>query len=174
MLNPKIAEAFNKQINAELYSAYLYVSMSAYFEARSLEGMANWMRIQAQEEVGHAMKFFNFLNDRDGRVILAAIDQPKTEWDSPAEAFQDAYQHEQKVTGLINGLSALATAEKDYASHNFLEWFVAEQVEEENAVRTILDQFKLAGSDGVGQLILDERLGKRPAAASAAPQAGTP
>jgi len=174
MLNPKIEEAFNKQINAELYSAYLYLSMSAYFEARSLGGMANWMRIQAQEEVSHAMKFFTFLNDRDGRVILAAIDQPKTDWDSPAEAFQEAFQHEQKITALINDLSALATAEKDFASHNFLEWFVAEQVEEENAVRTILDQFKLAGSDGVGQLILDERLGQRTAAPSAAPETGAP
>jgi len=173
MLNPKIEEAFNRQINAELFSAYLYLSMSAYFEARSLEGMANWMRIQAQEEVGHAMKFFNFLNERDGRVILAAIDQPKTDWGSPAEAFQDAYEHEQKITGLINDLSALATAEKDFAAHNFLEWFVAEQVEEEDTVRTILDQFKLAGTDGLGQLILDERLGKR-AAVSAASEAGTP
>ncbi len=168
MLNPKIQDAFNKQINAELFSAYLYLSMSAYCESQSLEGMASWMRFQAQEEMGHAMKFFNFLNDRDGRVTLTGIEGPKTEWNSAREVFADAYAHEQKITGLINDLSNLATAEKDHASHNFLEWFVAEQVEEENTVRTIVDQLKMAGENGVGQLILDERLGQRAAQPAAA------
>lgn len=168
MLNPQIQDALNKQINAEFHSAYLYLSMSAYFEARSLAGMANWMRIQAQEELGHAMKFFNFINDRDGRVSLTEIEGPKTEWGSALEAFQDAYAHEQKITGMINDLSNLATSAKDHAAHNFLEWFVAEQVEEENTVRTIVDQLELVGADGVGQFILDRELGQRTAAPQAA------
>jgi len=168
MLNPEIQDAFNKQINAELYSAYLYLSMAAHFEAQSLVGMAHWMRIQAQEEVGHAMRFFDFIHDRDGRVTLTEIASPKTTWSSPLEVFQDAYEHEQKVTGLINGLSNLAANSKDHAAHNFLEWFVNEQVEEENTVRTIVDQLKLVGENGVGQVIMDGRLGQRAAAPAAA------
>ncbi len=164
MLNPEIQDAFNKQINAELHSAYLYLSMSAHFEAQSLAGMANWMRIQAQEETGHAMRFYNFINERDGRVTLTGIEGPKTEWSSPLEVFQDAYEHEQKITAMINDLSSLSASLKDHAAHNFLEWFVAEQVEEENAVRTIVDQLKLVGEDGVGQFILDGQLGQRTAA----------
>jgi ferritin len=167
-LNPEIQDAFNKQINAELYSAYLYLSMAAHFEAQSLVGMAHWMRIQAQEEVGHAMRFFDFIHDRDGRVTLTEIASPKTEWSSPLEVFQDAYEHEQKVTGLINGLSNLAANSKDHAAHNFLEWFVNEQVEEENTVRTIVDQLKLVGEDGVGQVMMDGRLGQRTAAPASA------
>jgi len=171
MLNPEIQDAFNRQINAELYSAYLYLSMAAHFEARSLVGMAHWMRVQAQEEVGHAIRFFDFINDRDGRVTLTEIAGPKTKWSSPLEVFQDAYEHEQKVTGLINGLSNLAANSKDHAAHNFLEWFVNEQVEEENTVRTIVDQLKLVGEDGVGQVMMDGRLGQRAAApAGAQPQ----
>lgn len=164
MLNPEIQDAFNKQINAELHSAYLYLSMSAHFEAQSLAGMANWMRVQAQEETGHAMRFYNFINERDGRVTLTGIEGPKTEWSSSLEVFQDAYEHEQKITAMINDLSNLAASLKDHAAHNFLEWFVAEQVEEENAVRTIVDQLKLVGEDGVGQFILDGQLGQRTAA----------
>lgn len=161
MLSPEIQDALNKQLNAEFYSAYLYLSMSAYFEAQSLEGMANWMRIQAQEETGHAMKFFDFINERNGRVVLAEIEGPKKDWDRPLEAFQDAYEHERKVTAMINDLSNLATAAKDHAAHNFLEWFVAEQVEEEDTVLTIVDQLKLVGDDGVGQFMLDRQLGER-------------
>ena len=168
MLNPEIQDAFNEQINAEFFSAYLYLSMAAHFEAQSLEGMANWMQVQAQEETGHAMKFFNFINERDGRVALAEIERPKTEWNSTLEVFQDAYAHEQKITGMINELSNLAATTKDHAAHNFLEWFVAEQVEEEDTVRTIMDQLKLVGDDGVGQFIMDGQLGQRTAAAAAA------
>jgi ferritin len=168
MLNPEIEDAFNKQINAELSSAYLYLSMAAHFEAHSLVGMAHWMRIQAQEEVGHALRFFDFIHDRDGRVTLTEIERPQTKWDSPLEVFQDAYAHEQKITGMINGLSNLAANSKDHAAHNFLEWFVNEQVEEENTVRTIVDQLKLLGEDGVGQFILDGQLGQRTAAPAAA------
>lgn len=169
MLSREMQDAFNKQINAEFHSAYLYLSMAAHFEAQSLEGMANWMRIQAQEEVGHAMKFFSFINERDGRVTLTEIEAPKTEWNSPLEVFQDAYAHEQKTTGMINDLSNLAAVSKDHAAHNFLEWFVAEQVEEENTARTIVDQLKLVGDAGVGQFMLDGQLGQRTAAPAAAP-----
>src|SRR3974377_1364560 len=108
MLNPKIQEALNKQINAELFSEYLYLSMSAYFEAVSLKGMAQWMRVQAGEEHGHAMKFFDYINNRDGRVTLTQIEAPKIDWKSALDVFEDALKHEQKVTGLINDLSNMA------------------------------------------------------------------
>jgi ferritin len=168
MLNSEIQDAFNRQINAEMYSAYLYLSMAAHFEGRSLPGMANWMKVQAQEEMGHAMKFFDFINECDGRVTLTAIDGPKTEWGSSLEVFQDAYQHEQKVTAMINELVSLADRLHNHAARNFLEWFVAEQVEEEDSVRTICDQLKLVGEDGVGQFMLDGQLGQRTAEAQQA------
>jgi ferritin len=167
MLSAQIQEALNKQINAELYSEYLYLSIAAYFEAESFRGMAQWMRIQAGEEHLHAMKFYDFINDRNGRVTLAQIEAPKTQWSSPLEAFEDAYKHEQKITGLINDLSNLAQAEKDHAAHNFLEWFVNEQVEEEAAALNIVDQLKLVGASGVGLYMVDQQLGQRTAAASA-------
>ena len=168
MLKKKIQTAFNKQLNAEVYSAYLYWSMSAHFESLNLKGFASWMRIQALEEMTHAEKFFNFINERDGRVTLTQIESPKTEWNSTPEVFQDAYAHEQKITGMINELSNLAASSKDHAAHNFLEWFVAEQVEEENTVRTIVDQLKLVGDNGVGQFILDGQLAQRTAVSAVA------
>lgn len=161
MLNKKIEEAFNKQINAELYSSYLYLSMSACFESKSLKGMANWMRIQAQEELTHVMKFFDFINDRSGRVLLGEVEAPKTEWDSPIEAFKEAYGHECKISGLINGLVDLSLAESDHAANAFLQWFVTEQVEEEATASTIVDQLSLIGDDGVALLMLDNELGRR-------------
>jgi ferritin len=167
MLSPKILEALNKQINAELFSEYLYLSMSAHFEAVSLTGMAQWMRAQASEEHGHALKFFDYINNRDGRVTLTQIEAPKTEWKSALDVFEDALKHEQKVTGLINDISNLAFAEKDHASHDFLEWFVKEQVEEEAVARKIVDQLKLIGGDGTGLYMIDQQLGQR-----AAPGAG--
>ena len=126
------------------------------------------MRIQAQEELGHGLKFYDFINDRNGRVTLVQVEGPKTEWDSAANAFEEAYQHEQKITGLINGLVDLAVAEKDHATETFLQWFVTEQVEEEATVSTILDQLKLVGDNGVALYMLDGQLGQRPAAAAAA------
>ena len=171
MLSPKILEALNKQINAELFSEYLYLSMSAHFEAASLKGMARWMRAQAGEEHGHALKFFDYVNDRDGRVTLAQIDAPKTDWKSAIDVFEDALKHEQKVTGLINDISNLAFAEKDHASHDFLEWFVKEQVEEESVARTIVDQLKLIGGDGTGLYMIDQQLGQRGSAAPPAANA---
>jgi ferritin len=161
MLNPKIEAALNSQINAELYSSYLYVSMSAYFDSQNLAGMANWMRIQAQEEVTHAVKFFDFVNERDGRVLLTQIEGPKTEWTSPLDVFEEAYAHEQKVTGLINDIVDLSLGEKDHASNAFLQWFVTEQVEEEAAAKTIVDKLKMIGDNPVALYILDGELGTR-------------
>jgi ferritin len=161
MLNPKVQDAFNKQINAELFSSYLYLSMAAYFEADNLKGMAHWMRIQAGEENAHAMRFFDYINDRSGRVTLGPIEAPKTEWKSPLEAFEDSYQHEQKITGMINALMNLVGAEKDGASHDFLEWFCREQVEEEAQVELIVAQLKLAGDNGLGRYMIDQQLGQR-------------
>jgi ferritin len=170
MLSPNVQGPLNKQINAELYSAYLYLSMSAYFESQNLAGMANWMRVQAQEEMVHAMKFFDFINDRDGRVLLTQVESPKTEWTSPLEVFQDALKHEQKVTALINQLVDLSTSEKDHAANTFLQWFVTEQVEEESSAQTIVNKLKLAGDSPMAWLMLDGQLGQR----TFTPPAATP
>lgn len=161
MISDNMKDAFNKQINAELYSSYLYLSMSAYFESINLPGFANWMRCQAQEELVHAMKFYNFMNDRGSRVSLAAIDGPPVKWESPLHAFQDAYAHEQKVTALINNLVDLATAGKDHASTSFLQWFVNEQVEEESSADKVVQQLHLAGENGSGLFMIDRELGTR-------------
>jgi ferritin len=161
MLSPTIEQKLNDQLNAELYSAYLYLSMSAYFESSELDGFANWMRVQEQEEKVHAMKFFDFINSRGGRVRLRAIDGPPTDWQSPADAFEQTYSHEQKVTGLINALSSAAVAESDHATQTFLQWFVNEQVEEEESANRILRNLKIIGSDGTGLLMLDRELAQR-------------
>ncbi|MCC6123797.1 MAG: ferritin [Pirellulales bacterium] len=174
MLNAKIQDAFNQQINAEMFSEYLYLSMAAHFESESLKGMANWMKIQAGEEHMHAMKFYGFILDRGGKVVLKQIDAPKTAWKSPLDAFQDVYQHEVKITGLVNGLANLAIEEKDHAAHQFLEWFVNEQVEEEAAAQLVVDQLKLVGDNGVAIYMIDQELGQRqPAAAAGAAAAAT-
>ncbi len=165
MLKPKMQEALNRQINAELFSSYLYLSMAAYFESAGLGGMAGWMQVQAAEEQNHAMRLFAFVNERDGRVLLDAIDKPKADWSAPLEAFQEAYQHEQKVTALINDLVDLATGEKDHATVSFLQWFVNEQVEEEATARAICDKLKLVGDNGPALLMMDAELARRPAAA---------
>ena len=161
MLNPKIQDAFNKQINAEVFSSYLYLSMSTYFDSQNLKGMANWMLIQAQEELQHAMKFLDFINERGGRVLLTQVEGPKTEWSSPLDAFEDAYRHECKVTGMINDLVDLSLSEKDHAANVFLQWFVTEQVEEEASAQEIADQLKLAGDQGGVLFMLDRELGTR-------------
>ena len=161
MFNQKIQDAFNKQLNAELFSSYLYLSMSAYFDSQTLKGMANWMRMQAQEEVQHAMKFYDFINDRGGRVVLAPVEGPETEWDSPLAAFEGAHKHECKVTGLIHDLVDLAIKEKDHAANAFLQWFVTEQVEEEASVTEIADKLRLVGDRGGVLFMLDKELGQR-------------
>jgi ferritin len=161
MIKTNIQEAFNKQINAELYSAYLYLSMSAYFESASLPGLANWMRVQAQEEVSHAMKFYSFIVERGGKVTLKAIEGPPVKWNSPLHAFEAAYKHEQKVTGLINGLVDLALKEKDHASHVFLQWFVSEQVEEEASADEIVQKLKRIKNAPHALYMLDKEMGQR-------------
>ncbi|MCA1961262.1 MAG: ferritin [Desulfomonile sp.] len=161
MISDKIQEAFNNQIVAELYSSYLYLSMSAYFESINLKGFAHWMRCQVQEELVHAMKFYMFVNERGGTVKLSAIDGPSTSWASPLAAFQDAYAHERKVTGLINSLVDLAIPEKDHASNAFLQWFVTEQVEEESSADEVIKKIQLAGEQGGGMFMLDRELAAR-------------
>jgi ferritin len=166
-LTPKIEEALNRQINAELHSAYLYLSMAAYFESENLSGMGTWMRVQAQEELTHAMKLFDFINERDGRVTLTELEGPQTEWRSPLDAFQGAYAHECKISALINQLVDLSIQESDHAANAFLQWFVSEQVEEEATAKSIVDKLKLAGDNSVALLMLDGELGQRtPAPAS--------
>lgn len=168
MLNPKIQDAINDQINAELYSSYLYLSMAAYFRSLSLDGMAHWMEIQAQEELGHVMRFFNFVNDRDGRVKLGPVEGPKVEWESPQNAFKDAYDHECKISRRISDLTSLANAESDHTVATFLQWFVNEQIEEEAKAKAIVDKLKLVGDNGVALFMMDAELGQRPAPAAAA------
>jgi ferritin len=156
-----VEKALNNQINAELQSAYLYLSMSAYFESINLKGFANWMRIQAQEEVGHAMRFFKFIFDRNGKVKLLSIDEPEGSWKSPLDAFENVYSHEQKVTGLINGLVDLAKKENDHATENFLQWFIGEQVEEEASALEIVEKLRFIKDSANGLLRLDSELAKR-------------
>ena len=161
MISQKVQEALNRQCNREMYSAYLYLSMSAYFQSLNLKGFASWMRVQTQEEMVHAMKFYDYVVQRGGRVILADIEAPLTEWKSPRDAFDKTYEHEQKVTGMINDLMDLAIAEKDHASVNFLQWFVTEQVEEEESSSEVAERLKLIGEDSNGLLMLDKELGQR-------------
>jgi ferritin len=151
----------NEQIKNELYSAYLYLSMSAYCESANLPGFAHWMRVQAQEEVGHAMKFYGFIHDRGGRVLLQAIDQPPVEFQSPLAVFEQTLVHEQKVTGMIHNLYALAVQEKDYASQVFLQWFVDEQVEEEKNATQLVELLKMVGDKGHALVMVDRQLAKR-------------
>ena len=155
MLSEKMQEAINGQLNAELYSSYLYLSMNAYFKSINLDGFANWMHFQAQEELTHAMKFYDFINQRGGRVNLLQIESPPTQWNSPLSVFEATLEHEQKVTGLINELVELALTEHDHASNIFLQWFVSEQVEEEESVTGVLEQLKLMGEAKGGLFMID-------------------
>jgi len=161
MLNQRLEKELNCQLNKELFSAYLYMSMSAYFQSVDLLGFANWMQIQTQEELTHAQKFYNFINERGGRVILEAIDKPQIEWDSPLKAFEDSLNHEVFITNSINELVSISNEEKDYATHIFLHWFVTEQVEEEASVTEIINKMRLM-KDAPGALfMLDRELGQR-------------
>jgi len=161
MLSQAVQDAINEQIKHELYSAYLYLSMSAYCQASNMPGSAHWTSLQSKEEVGHAMKFFEYVNDRGGRVLLQAIDQPPTEWKSLLVMFQQVLEHEQKVTGLIHRLYEVALKEKDYATQVELQWFIAEQVEEEKNAGEIVEQLKRVGEQGPGLMMTDRHLGKR-------------
>ena len=161
MLKEKIQKALNQQVNAELYSSYLYLAMAAYFETINLKGFANWMRVQTQEELVHAMKFYDFIIERGGKAVLSSIEGPPTEWASPLAVFEQAYEHEQKVTGLINSLVDLSIAEQDHATNNFLQWFVAEQVEEEASADEVVQKIKLMGDASGGLFMLDRELAQR-------------
>lgn len=148
-------------MNAELYSSYLYLSMSAYFEAEDLSGFANWMRVQAKEELSHAMKFYDYLVQRGARVTLTEIEAPPKEWDSALAVFEHVYEHEQMVTGLINGLVDLAISLSDHATNNFLQWYVAEQVEEEESASGVLQKVRMAGETPSGIFMVDNELSQR-------------
>lgn len=161
MSNKVLEKALNEQLNAEMYSAYLYLSMSAYFSDIGLDGFANWMRVQAKEEQFHAMKFYDYINERGGRVLLSAIKAPKTEWDSPLACIEAVLEHEKHVTYLINNLVDLAIQEKDHATNIFLQWFVTEQVEEEDNVNAVLNKLRLLEGAGNGMFILDKELSTR-------------
>ena len=163
MFSKKIEDAMNDQIQRELESAYIYLSMAAYFESINLPGAAQWMKVQTREEEEHAMRFFDFIYDRGGRVMLQAIPQPPIEFASPLAAFEKALAHEQKVTGHINDLYALAVQENDYASQVFLQWFVDEQVEEEKSAGDIVETLKMVGDKGQALFMLDQHLGQRKA-----------
>jgi len=151
-------KALNDQLQAEFSSAYLYLSMSAYFEDQGLDGMANWMTIQFQEEQTHALKFYRYITERGGKVELQAIEKPKHEWDGVVDIFEETLAHEQMVTGLINNLADLAIQEKDHATHNMLQWFIAEQVEEEANVESILGQLRMIGGKGHGIFMIDREM----------------
>jgi ferritin len=163
MFSDRMQKALNGQVNAELYSSYLYLSMNAYFKSVNLDGFANWMYAQAQEELMHAMKFYDFINQRGGRTLLAAIEAPPDQWDSPLAVFEDTLKHEKKVTGLINGLVDIAMEERDHATQIFLQWFVTEQVEEEESVGNVLEQLKLLGDAKQGLFMMDRQLATRQA-----------
>ncbi len=161
MISPKIEKALNEQINAEMFSAYLYLAMVAYFQDKNLSGFANWMTVQNQEETFHAMKFFRYVNERGGRVTLGAIEKPQFEWESPLAAMEAARKHEAYITGRINELMNLAIKEKDHATANFLGWFVDEQVEEEDNVNEVVQKLRLLGSDGGGLFMMDRDMATR-------------
>lgn len=162
-MDKSVGAAINAQIKHELDSAYLYLSMSAYFEADNLPGMARWMRLQAQEEVGHAMRFFDYMADRGERVELQALDQPPTQFESPLAIFEQTLAHEQQVTGLIHALFETALKAADYATQVELQWFITEQVEEEKSANQVVDQLRMVGDNRVALLMLDRQLGARAA-----------
>ncbi len=161
MFSREVEKALNGQINTELYSAYLYLSMSAYFESVNLRGLAKWMRVQASEEQAHAMKLFEHITQRGGKIALQGIDKPPSTWKSALAVFEDAYKHEQKVTGLIDGLVKTARTAKDNATEIFLQWYVTEQVEEEASTSDVAQKLKLVGDSINGLFMLDHYLGQR-------------
>jgi ferritin len=161
MLKPKVEQLMNEQIKHELESAYIYLSMVSYFEDQNLDGMAAWMRAQTHEETIHAMKFFDHISERGGRVKLLDLKQHKTEWSSVEEAWKDAYDHEQFITGKIHDLLEAARAEKDYAAEPMLTWFVEEQIEEEDNTSTVLERVKRVGDSKQGLYMLDQQLASR-------------
>ena len=163
MLSKPLQDSINEQINHELYSAYLYLSMSAHFVMQNLPGFANWTRVQYQEETEHALKFFNYLHDRGSTVVLKAIEQPPVKFKTPLDVFKQILEHEEKVTGLINKLYELALKEKDYPTQTFLQWFINEQVEEEKNVTEVISLLEMIGSSPVSLIMADRQVGARKA-----------
>ncbi|NMB49955.1 MAG: ferritin [Bacteroidales bacterium] len=161
MLNKNLENALNKQINAEFWSAYLYLSMSTHFASEGLNGAANWFKIQFKEEQDHALKIIDYVISREGRVELAPIDKVSTKWESLLAAFLDTLEHEKVVTARIHEIVGIAREEKDFATENMLQWFVNEQVEEEETAQKIIDALKLIGNNGIGIYLIDKELGKR-------------
>ena len=161
MLTDKMNEALNQQVNEELYSAYLYLSMAAYFEDLNLAGFAHWLRCQVQEEIVHAMKIYDFVVERSGRVKLQPIKGPQADWESPSDAFAGAYKHECYISGCINKLVDLARDARDHATDAMLQWFVNEQVEEEASADTVVQKLKLVGNRGDGLFMLDQEMNQR-------------
>jgi ferritin len=161
MLSKSILKALNEQINHELYSSYLYLSMSAHFQEANLPGFAHWMALQSKEEYEHAMKIFHYITERNGRVVLDVIDKPPTEFKKPLEVMKRVLEHEKKVSGLINRLYEMAVKEKDYPTQVMLQWFITEQVEEEKTAGGIVEQLKMVGDMPAGLIMLDRQLGSR-------------
>ncbi len=161
MLHERIQEALNDQINKEMWSAYLYLSMAMKFEDTPLTGVANWFKIQYKEELDHAEIFINYVTSRGGRVILKPIDAVPTEWASPLEAFKETLKHEKVVTASINDIYALTEELNDFATRERLQWFISEQVEEEDTASHLIDQFALIGNDGYGLYSIDKELAAR-------------
>ncbi len=161
MINEKLEKAFNVQINKEFYSEYLYLSMQAYFERLNLKGFVNWMSVQVQEERAHAMGMFDYLNQRGGNIVLEAIEKPETEWKSPLDVFENVLKHEEYVTASINELADVAEEVKDRAAMSFLDWYIKEQVEEEDNVGNVLATLRLIGDDKKALLMLDKDLATR-------------
>lgn len=160
-LEKALEDALNEQLKEEFYAAYVYLSMAAYCISTNLNGFAHWLKAQAREEVEHAMRLYAYLDDRDARIRLKAIDQPAHTWKSPVDLFQNVLKHEQAVSEGINDLYAMAVKQKDYASQAFLNWFVTEQIEEEKTASQILEMLKMAGDNRSALLMLDKELGSR-------------
>jgi len=161
MLHKEIEKALNDQINAEMWSAYLYLSMAAFCHSNGNPGMGKWFEVQFQEEQDHAKILFNYIISRGGNVVLSQIDEVPTKWDSLLDVFESTLAHEQKVTSLINNLFAITTAQNDYATQSMLKWFIDEQVEEEESAQTIIDNLKMIKDNGYGLYMLDKELGAR-------------
>ena len=168
MISPSVEQAFNKQCNLEMYSSYLYLSMSAYMENKGMRGMAAWFKARSDEETLHARKFYDFIHERGGKNTLEAIDRPQTDWDSYLDVFQAAYEHECLISKAINDLSTFSTKENDNAAAIFLQWFITEQIEEEATALEAVDQLKLIGDNGMGLFLFDREIGGKAAADAAA------
>jgi len=161
MISQKMEDALNKQINAEYWSGYMYLSMAAYLEDQNLPGFANWMRVQYEEEISHALKFFNYLIERGGRVKLDPVEAVPQEWNGLVDTFEETLKHERHVTSLINGLVDIAVEEKDHATNNFLQWYVAEQVEEEANAEDIVNKLKMFDGNGPAMYMMDKEFATR-------------